>query len=97
MAFKIPVYQHRRHPSHGNAATGSVHLIVTVSYVTRLGGISHQKEFLNTPISQAIIQIILQGNTSAWLADLLSDQASQSFSGWRLSKSGRVRLIGWRF
>ena len=89
MAFKMFGCQHRRHPSQGNAATGSVHLIVIVSSITQLGRITHQIEFLKTPI--------LQGNISPWLDDLLSHQASQSFSGWRLSKVGRVRAIGWRF
>ena len=97
MAFKMLGCQQRRHPSQGNAATSSVHLIVTVSSITQVGGITHQKEFLKTPILQEIIQIILQGKTYAWLADLPSDQASQSFSGWRLNKAGWVRPIGWRF
>ena len=97
MAFKMSGCQHRRHPSQGNAATGSVHLIVTVSSITQFGGITHHKELLKTPILQAIIQIILQGKTSAWLANLLSNQSIQSFSGWCLSNSGRVRPIGWRF
>ena len=73
MAFKIFVCQHKREPSQGNAAIGSVHLIVTVSSVTRLGCITHQRELLKTPILQAIIQIILQGKIYAWLADLLSN------------------------
>ena len=97
MAFKMYGCQHKRHPSQGNAAIGSVQLIVTVSSIKRLGGITHQKEFLKTPILQEIIQIILQGKISPWLDDLLSDQASQSFSSWCLNKAGRVRPIGWRF
>ena len=55
MAFKMSDCQRMRHPSQGNAATGSVRLIVTISYVTWLGGITHQKEFLKTPILQTII------------------------------------------
>ena len=82
MDFKMSDCQRRRHPSQGNAATGSFCLIVTVSSVTQLGGITHQNEFLKTPIFQAIIQIILQGKTSPWLANLLSDKASQPFSSW---------------
>ena len=76
MASKMSGCHHRRKPLQGNAATGSVHLIVTVSSITQLGGITHQKEFLKTPILQAIIQIIFQGKTSSWLVDLLSYQES---------------------